>query len=228
MSAVLFSSLTVPLVSAAAVPVATWKVSSLWAFTGYVTSSIASPNSTGAKDWSVTGSCNITGGKIITLSSGRCTVNLIVGAKGKFAAKKFSKRFQVKTKIINGRKIYPGADLTKANLVGADLTGANLVDANLAEARLDSAKLSGADLTRANLDSASLGNANLTGATLNGAYLHGANLTRANLARADLLGAWLHTTNLNEANLLGARFVVKTWILVLLHGTTMPDGSIHD
>ena len=113
--------------------------------------------------------------------------------------------------IIDGFKIEPEADLTRAKLSGANLkeadltranlTRANLTEANLTEANLSGANLKGADLTGANLVSADLYNAKLTGADLTGANLTGANLTGANLTRANLTGANLTGANLTGANL---------------------------
>ncbi len=75
---------------------------------------------------------------------------------------------------INGYKIEPSADLSKAFLFGANLTNADLRNT----------KLSGAFLYGANLESA-----DLEGADLSGATLRGANLSGANLESADLRGA---------------------------------------
>lgn len=71
--------------------------------------------------------------------------------------------------VKNGYKIYPGA-----NLSGADLSGVNLFNANLKGVDLSGADLSYADLFNANLKGADLSGANLKGADMSGANLTGA------------------------------------------------------
>ena len=75
------------------------------------------------------------------------------------------------TKVVNGYKIEPFANLMDANLKGANLEGANLIDADLIDADLEGANLKyadlcGADLVGANLAGASLSFANLVGTIL--------------------------------------------------------------
>ena len=96
----MFSFIATPIseVSAArpeAVPVVTWKISSMKQLTTYATSAIASSNSTGTKVWSVSGSCTLKSGKVTTKSSGSCTVKLSIKAKGKFSSKSSSKKFAI-------------------------------------------------------------------------------------------------------------------------------------
>ena len=76
-------------------PKVTWKKSSLLSSTSYVTSALATSNSSGTKVWSVSGSCILRRSKITTLDSGSCTVRLAVKATSKFAAKTYSKRFPI-------------------------------------------------------------------------------------------------------------------------------------
>ena len=76
-------------------PTVTWKKSPLLPSTSYATSALASSNSSGAKVWSVSGSCILRRGKITTLDSGSCTLRLTINARGKFLAKSFSKRFVI-------------------------------------------------------------------------------------------------------------------------------------
>jgi hypothetical protein len=89
----LISSALVPAVAAATTPSVTWKLKTLNPSQSYLTSSIASSNSTGTKTWSVSGSCSLKSGRISTRTSGSCTIKLALKAKGKFAPKTFSKRF---------------------------------------------------------------------------------------------------------------------------------------
>lgn len=94
-SLVLVSLMLAPSAGAATAPVATWKLSTLKPSTSYATSDIASTDSTGMKKWSVSGSCTLKSGKVKAKASGNCTVKLIVKAKGKFAAKTFTKTLSV-------------------------------------------------------------------------------------------------------------------------------------
>ena len=52
---------------------------------------------------------------------------------------------RIRTTIVNGYIIEPGADLTGADLFGADLSDADLTGADLYKADLSAADLSGAD-----------------------------------------------------------------------------------
>ena len=94
-SVVLISSVMAPSVGAATSPIVTWKVTTLKPSTGYVTSTIASTNSTGAKVWSVSGSCSLKSGKVTTKASGSCTVKLVLKAQGKYSAKTASKKLTI-------------------------------------------------------------------------------------------------------------------------------------
>ena len=122
--------------------------------------------------------------------------------------------------------VFPGADLSSANMHGADFRGADMRRVNLTAARLNGAdlrkadlgavdlvgqnlwkgkwfpsKLVGTQLEGADLRGANLANADLSGANLGCAKLDGADLTKARLAGADLRG-----TNLAEADVSGADF----------------------
>jgi len=93
---------------------------------------------------------------------------------------------------------FPGADLSKANLIGAKLAGATLAGADMSGSNLRRADLRGADLTGANLALANLPGADLTDCKLEGADLSGANLTRAIVHGADFTGAILEGAILNS------------------------------
>jgi hypothetical protein len=96
--------------SAASKPRINWKVSSLASSTVIATSAIASSNSTGAKKWSVSGSCTLSKGKIKTKATGYCTVKVSIKARGKFAAGTGSKRFS----IVRSVTTVPGPSTTQA------------------------------------------------------------------------------------------------------------------
>lgn len=96
------------------------------------------------------------------------------------------------------------------------------------------------DLSTINLENAYLNNANLwdtrlcgarlKGANLEEAYLEDADLEGADLEGADLEGAKLEDANLNYANLKNATGVDIVRLereTRSLHGTIMPDGSLH-
>ncbi|MDC2993670.1 pentapeptide repeat-containing protein [bacterium] len=93
---------------------------------------------------------------------------------------------RIRTTIVNGYIIEPGADLSGADLSGADLSGADLSGADLTAADLTGADLSGADLSGADLSGADLSGADLSGADLSGADLSGADLTGADLSHTEL------------------------------------------
>jgi uncharacterized protein YjbI with pentapeptide repeats len=112
-----------------------------------------------------------------------------------------------------------GTNLSKVNLSGANLSSANLSDANLSGTTLIGANLSGADLSGANLSGAYLDDADLSGAVLN----------KANLSDADLFGTDLFGADLSYADLSGAEGIIKERLeqqAGLLHGATMPDGTV--
>ena len=94
-SVALVSSVMAPSVGAATSPIVTWKVTTLKPSTGYATSTIASTNSTGAKIWSVSGSCILKSGKVTTKASGSCTIKLVLKAQGKYSAKTASKKLTI-------------------------------------------------------------------------------------------------------------------------------------
>lgn len=82
------------------------------------------------------------------------------------------------SKVINGYKIEPYANLYCADLEGADLKGAHLVGADLVGANLIDADLEGADLIDADLYGADLKDVNLRDANLRGADLEGTGIHR--------------------------------------------------
>jgi uncharacterized protein YjbI with pentapeptide repeats len=144
-----------------------------------------------------------------------------------------------------------GDDLTKVDLNGANLSGA-LLNCDLLSVppkgvldrskllmcpNLDGADLSGANLNGTHLQGVDLTKVNLTQANLSGALIrckslqvdsthrrsYCTNLSGVNLSGADLSGA-----DLSGANLKGATVTKKQLAKAKsLHGTIMPDGSIH-
>jgi len=114
-----------------------------------------------------------------------------------------------KIKNLEGKVIFEGTDLSRANLYGANLTGADLSGADLSGANLSGTNLSGTNLFRANLVEANLTGADLSGANLTGADLSRADLSGANLTGADLSGANLTGADLSGADLSGAKGLVK-------------------
>ena len=121
--------------------------------------------------------------------------------------------------------------------------------------RLDFAHLDDADLSRMYLENVNFFDLYMTGANLNYAYLRNSELSKSYLQHSDLSYANLqgtdlqlddlqdvnfNNTDLSNANLRGAyilgpdgktRTIVSiSWLerqTSLLHGTTLPDGSIH-
>ena len=114
-----------------------------------------------------------------------------------------------KIKNLEGKVIFEGTDLSRADLLGADLSGADLSGTNLFRTNLSGANLSGTNLFRANLSGADLVEANLLGADLSRANLVEANLLGADLSRANLSGTNLLGADLSRANLLEAKGLVK-------------------
>jgi hypothetical protein len=74
-----------------------------------------------------------------------------------------------------------------------------------------------------------LSSANLSGTNLSGANLSDANLSDANLSDANLFGTDLSGADLSYADLSGAEGIIKERLehqAGLLHGATMPDGTV--
>jgi hypothetical protein len=100
-----------------------------------------------------------------------------------------------------------------------------LIEAELAQL----VGLSGTNLSKVNLIGANLSSANLSNANLLGTNLIGANLSFANLSDADLFGTDLSGADLSYADLSGAEGIIKGELeqqAGLLHGATMPDGTV--
>lgn len=98
-TSLLISSMGTSTAHAATSPSVKWKLSTLKSSSSYQTTSVATSNSTGKKSWIVSGSCTIKNNKITTRPTGYCTIKLSIKAKGKFAAKTFSKRFAIKKTV---------------------------------------------------------------------------------------------------------------------------------
>jgi len=78
------------------------------------------------------------------------------------------------SRMVNGYKIEPNANLIGADFSQQDLSGANLQDANLQDANLQGANLQGANLQGARLVRANLMGARTKGANFAGAEFWGA------------------------------------------------------
>jgi hypothetical protein len=134
--------------------------------------------------------------------------------------------------INGGRIVWPGADLSGANLIGADLRGAYLRGADLSGAVLSGANLRDAVLIDANLIGAVLIDANLSGAglidaNLRDAVLIDANLSDANLIRAVLIDANLRGAGLRGANLSGAKYREDTLAAGIAAAERMDGYTFH-
>jgi polyhydroxybutyrate depolymerase len=94
------SSLVPPrVVVAATKPTAKWKVTALKPSTTVKTNSILSTTSRGKQKWSVKGNCSITGSRIKTQASGKCTLTVIIGARSPYASRTLRKSFPIKPPI---------------------------------------------------------------------------------------------------------------------------------
>ena len=94
------SSLVPPrVVVAATKPTAKWKVTALKPSTTVKTDSILSTTSRGKQKWSAKGDCSITGSRIKTQASGKCTLTVIIGARSPYASRTLRKSFPIKPPI---------------------------------------------------------------------------------------------------------------------------------
>jgi uncharacterized protein YjbI with pentapeptide repeats len=139
--------------------------------------------------------------------------------------------------------VWPGLDLSRANLEsvdfkGADLGGVNMKKsqatrarfprANLQEALLDSWVALGADFSGANLRSVHAMYANFQQANLAGARLIEANLWRANLQKANIEGADFTEANLEEARLNGLKLSSACFDSARFGGADLRDCDLED
>lgn len=108
-SFLLVTVLAVNYASALSVAKTTWKKTWLVASTSVTLKSLVSTPSTGAKTWSVSGSCALNKSKsaIAVKSTGSCTVTLRVAQKGKYKAVKVVKKFVIRPKGYVGSDTSP-------------------------------------------------------------------------------------------------------------------------
>ena len=174
-----------------------------------------------------------------------------MGCNKKMTAEELLERYANGERDFSGISFKRGLRLEGAEIPDIDLSGSTLVRAKFEQANLSRAKLSRANLSRANLECVNLTEANLSYASISEGILIGADLSYANLSYAklttvglvdvDLTGAILVGTvigvplirgaNLTDVDLSQARISLEDWMNnsrisdVILHNTTMPDGS---
>ena len=100
LTAMLLPAFAEPASAARTTPTLRWKVSSLEPSKSVKLSTLATTNSRGVKHWSVKGSCQIRGTRLVTKSSGSCSVTLRIRATGTFAARTSQRKFVIKKKVV--------------------------------------------------------------------------------------------------------------------------------
>ena len=114
------SSLVTPGSAVAATkPTAKWKLTSLKPSASIKANSIFSTTSRGKQKWSVKGNCSITGSRIKTQASGKCTLTVIIGARSPYASRTLRKSFPIKPPIPSPEMFDPYAGVSApANAIG--------------------------------------------------------------------------------------------------------------
>ena len=114
------SSLAPPrMVVAATNLTAKWRTTTLKPSTTVKTNSIFSTTSRGKQKWSVKGNCSITGSRIKTQASGKCTLTVIIGARSPYASRTLRKSFPIKPPIPSPEMFDPYAGVSApANAIG--------------------------------------------------------------------------------------------------------------
>jgi polyhydroxybutyrate depolymerase len=109
------SSLVPPrIVVAATKPTAKWKVTALRPSTTVKTSSVLSTNSRGKQKWSAKGNCSLTGSRIKTRASGKCTLTVTISARSPYASRTLRKSFSIKTPTPSPETFDPYAGVAAA------------------------------------------------------------------------------------------------------------------
>lgn len=109
------SSLVPPrMVVAATNLTAKWRVTTLKPSTTVKTNSIFSTTSRGKQKWSAKGNCSITGSRIKTQASGKCTLTVIIGARSPYASRTLRKSFPIKPPIPSPETFDPYEGVTAA------------------------------------------------------------------------------------------------------------------
>ena len=126
-SFLLVTVLAVNYASALSVAKTTWKKTWLVASTSVTLKSLVSTPSTGAKTWSVSGSCSLNKSKsaIAVKSKGSCTVTLKVAQKGKYKAVKVVKKFVIRPKGYVGSDTSPVTTLAPGAGTGSGTTASS-------------------------------------------------------------------------------------------------------
>lgn len=114
------SSLAPPRIVVAATNLtAKWRTTTLKPSTTVKTNSIFSTTSRGKQKWSVKGNCSITGSRIKTQASGKCTLTVIIGARSPYASRTLRKSFPIKPPIPSPEMFDPYAGVSApANAIG--------------------------------------------------------------------------------------------------------------
>jgi len=110
-----FSSLVTPRSAVAATkPTAKWKLTSLKPSASIKTNSILSTNSRGRQKWTVKGNCTLTGSRIKTQASGKCTLTVTISAKSPYTSRTLRKSFSIKPAIPSPETFEPYAGVAAA------------------------------------------------------------------------------------------------------------------
>ena len=114
------SSLVTPGSAVAATkPTAKWKLTSLKPSASIKANSILSTNSRGKQKWIVKGNCSITGLRIKTQASGKCTLAVTISAKSPYTARTLRKSFPIKPPTPSPETFDPYAGVVAAaNAIG--------------------------------------------------------------------------------------------------------------
>jgi len=99
---------------AATKPTAKWKLTSLKPSTTVKINSILSTNSRGKQKWTVKGNCSISGSRIKTQKSGKCTVTVTISARSPYTSRTLRKSFPIKSPTPSPETFDPYAGVTAA------------------------------------------------------------------------------------------------------------------
>ena len=114
------SSLATPrMLVAATKPTAEWKVTALKPSASVRTAVILTTNSRGKQKWKVKGNCSITGSRVKTQASGKCTLTVTISARSPYTARTLRKSFPIKPPIQSPKTFDPYAGVA----VAADAIG---------------------------------------------------------------------------------------------------------
>lgn len=104
---------------AATKPTAKWKLTALKPSTTVKINSILSTNSRGKQRWTVKGNCSISGSRIKTQKSGKCTVTVTISARSPYTSRTLRKSFPIKSPTPSPETFDPYAGVSApANAIG--------------------------------------------------------------------------------------------------------------